>query len=184
MIIIIKSRLPQSISDSQSFRLLGLSPLAACGSPLSATPTVTAFHRHSLSPREQTHTGYTPFRTSPLHVPQNHKNCSKFYIAQLTHPSSSDLVGRMALLLLRHEPSDVWLQTGEFQSHIWLHVDPVALLCFQTNKCGKSSFTVVGGWKRHQHFKSRASQLRMLRLDMDPKVCQTFISESRLQSPI
>ncbi|KAK1877568.1 U3 small nucleolar RNA-associated protein 10, partial [Dissostichus eleginoides] len=53
-----------------------------------------------------------------------------------------------------------------------------------TNKCRKTNFTVVGGWKRHQQFQSSVSQLWVLRLDVDPKVCQAFLSESRPQCPI
>ncbi|KAJ4945795.1 hypothetical protein JOQ06_023473, partial [Pogonophryne albipinna] len=43
-----------------------------------------------------------------------------------------------------------------------------------TNKCRKTSFTVVGGWKWHQQFQSSVSQLWVLRLDVDPKVCQAL----------
>jgi hypothetical protein len=60
----------------------------------------------------------------------------------------------------------------------------VALLCFQTRKEGKSNFTVVGGWKWKQQFQSGVSQLRMLRLDVEPKVGQSFLPESCSHCPI
>ena len=60
----------------------------------------------------------------------------------------------------------------------------VALLCFQTRKEGKSNFTVVGGWKWKQQFQSGVSQLRMLRLDLEPKVGQSFLPESCSHCPI
>lgn len=93
-------------------------------------------------------------------------------------------MGWMVLLSLDHEWNDVWLQTGGFQSHSVVHTDPVVLLCFHGNKCRKSNFTVAGGWKSHQRFQSRVSLLRMLGLNVEPEVSQTFLPESCLQCPI
>lgn len=115
------------------------------------------------------------------------KNESFTNISHCTHSFLSSfaiLMGRMVLLSLDHEWSNVCLQTGEFQSHIVVHTDPVVLLCFQANKCRKSNFTVVGGWKWHQQFQSSVSLLRMLGLDVEPEVRQTFLPESCLQCPI